>query len=268
MSNLMTLSNNKMMSSKEIAELTGKRHADVIRDIRNMIGQLDGADLRHEQYQSLSDERGYTSEVLLDHDLTMLLLTGYDVKARLKVIQRWKELEQKTALPNFTDPAESAIAWANEYKAKQLAIAEVEKQKAIIEQQAPKAEFHDRFVNADGLHNVRQTAKVLGIPEKQFVKRAIDSGVLYRTNRVLTGYEKWVKAGYVTHKEEEHGGKARPQVMFTPKGIAWIGKRIIKTEQQEVLTVDCKQNTVTQPPHLAALAALGMVKSAANSVGV
>lgn len=46
------------------------------------------------------------------------------------------------------------------------------------------------------------------------------------------------------------------------------GKRIIKTEQHEVLTVDCKPNTATQPPHLAALAAMGMVKSVANGVGV
>ena len=48
MNNLMTSNTNKMMSSKEVATLTGKRHADVIRDIRNMINQLDGADLRHE----------------------------------------------------------------------------------------------------------------------------------------------------------------------------------------------------------------------------
>ena len=35
-----------------------------------------------------------------------------------------KEKSHFPALPNFADPAEAAIAWANEYKAKQLAITE------------------------------------------------------------------------------------------------------------------------------------------------
>lgn len=35
-----------------------------------------------------------------------------------------KEKSHFPALPNFTDPAEAAMAWANEYKAKQLAITE------------------------------------------------------------------------------------------------------------------------------------------------
>ena len=35
-----------------------------------------------------------------------------------------KEKSHLPALPNFADPAEAAIAWANEYKAKQLAITE------------------------------------------------------------------------------------------------------------------------------------------------
>ena len=43
-----------------------------------------------------------------------------------RIVDRWQELEEKErsnslVLPNFTDPAEAAIAWATEYKAKQLA---------------------------------------------------------------------------------------------------------------------------------------------------
>ncbi len=42
MTNLSLINNNdQTMSSVEIAELTEKRHADVMRDIRNMLGQLE-----------------------------------------------------------------------------------------------------------------------------------------------------------------------------------------------------------------------------------
>lgn len=141
MNNLMTSNTNKMMSSKEVSALTGKRHDHVVRDIRSMLNQIDSPDLGNEQYQVVKDNRGFTSEFLLNHDLTMLLLTGYDVRARLKVIQRWKELEAEVVntltLPNFTDPAEAAIAWANEYKAKQLALEQLkQQQESVVEEQA------------------------------------------------------------------------------------------------------------------------------------
>jgi phage regulator Rha-like protein len=49
------------MSSREIAELSGKRHGDVIRDIRTMIEQIgDDADLRH--VVDVKDPRGYTAK--------------------------------------------------------------------------------------------------------------------------------------------------------------------------------------------------------------
>lgn len=54
-----------MMSTKEIAELTGKRHGNVVRDAQEMIDELlhynDDSDLSHDDYQTLTDIRGYTS---------------------------------------------------------------------------------------------------------------------------------------------------------------------------------------------------------------
>lgn len=96
-----------MMSSKEIAELTGKRPADVIRDVWVMLESLynikkDNADLRHLKNQKVAvidgvitcfDNRGYVSEFLLDRRHTEILITGYDVVRRASVIDRWFSLE-------------------------------------------------------------------------------------------------------------------------------------------------------------------------------
>lgn len=253
MNQLMNISNSQMMSSKEIAQLTEKRHADVLRDIRNMCDQLGSAELRSEQYQVVALPNGMTGEILLDQELSIVLGTGYSVQHRLSLVRRWKELEQQVAQPQFAIP--TTLSGALMLAAQQAE--QIEKQSTLIAQQAPAVAFVERFVEADGLHNVRQTAKALEIPEKEFVSRCIAAKVLYRTNKVLTGYQQWKDAGYLTHKEDEANGKARLQVMFTPKGIAWLGKRLIKSETpKEAKAVVIEQPTLA--PHVAALMSLGI----------
>lgn len=81
------------MSSREIAELTGKRHGDVIRDVRVMLEALgDVADLRHVREEK--DERGYTACFNLPKDLTITLVSGYNVTMRHRIVVRWMELEE------------------------------------------------------------------------------------------------------------------------------------------------------------------------------
>ncbi|MBC3504359.1 Rha family transcriptional regulator [Pseudomonas sp. SWRI59] len=88
------------MSSKEIAKLMSKRHCDVIRDVKKMMDDLvaeDDANLRH--VEVLKDSRGYTSQIMLPRRETDILLTGYSVTLRAKVIDRWRELEAEVAKP-------------------------------------------------------------------------------------------------------------------------------------------------------------------------
>lgn len=88
--------NQPTMSSREIAELTGKQHKHVIRDIRAMLDALgDGPDLGHHYEEQ--DERGYTACIHLDRELTETLVTGYSIPLRHKVIKRLHELESGQA---------------------------------------------------------------------------------------------------------------------------------------------------------------------------
>lgn len=86
------------MSSREIAELTGKQHSHVVRDIRAMLNELGKHDpnLDH-QYSEKKDRRGYTSRFDLDRELTETLITGYSIVLRNRVIKRLRELEQQLA---------------------------------------------------------------------------------------------------------------------------------------------------------------------------
>jgi phage regulator Rha-like protein len=112
------------MSSKEIAEMTDKQHKHVIRDIREMLEGIEGPNLDPKEYQEVRAPNGMTAEILLNYRLCTLLITGYSVPHRLKVIDRWQELEEQVSVPTITDPNLRAIMQLviETDQAKQLAI--------------------------------------------------------------------------------------------------------------------------------------------------
>ena len=98
------------MSSREIAELTGKRPADVMRDIRNMLEELNLAERSFAS--SYKDPTGRTLPMFnLPKDLTITLVSGYNVTMRHRIVTRWMELEAAQApAPSFALPKTFAEA--------------------------------------------------------------------------------------------------------------------------------------------------------------
>ena len=82
------------MSSREIANVTGKRHANVKRDIAAMLKELE-LDVLSFEYIYLDGQNREQVEYMLDREHTDCLLTGYSAPMRMKVIRRWRELEQQ-----------------------------------------------------------------------------------------------------------------------------------------------------------------------------
>jgi len=82
------------MSSREIASVTGKRHANVKRDIAAMLKELK-LDVLSFECIYLDGQNREQVEYMLDRDHTDCLLTGYSAPMRMKVIRRWRELEKQ-----------------------------------------------------------------------------------------------------------------------------------------------------------------------------
>ncbi|MBO9108727.1 Rha family transcriptional regulator [Agrobacterium sp. S2/73] len=80
------------MSSREIAELTGKDHKNVIRDIRELFTAL-----KIEPSEFSATYRDVTGRGLPLFNLPkrecLVLVSGYSVALRAKIIDRWMELE-------------------------------------------------------------------------------------------------------------------------------------------------------------------------------
>lgn len=97
------------MTSREIAELTSKRHDSVLRDVRRMLEDLEEGD--HKFAGSyLSAQNKELPEYRLPKDLTICLVAGYDAKLRLTIIRRWEELERRAQAGTLADPSAPRLA--------------------------------------------------------------------------------------------------------------------------------------------------------------
>lgn len=117
------------MSSRDISELTGKRHPDVKRDCEVIFTELDldMSKFAHIYFDSMNRQQ---TEYALPKDLVETLITGYSIKLRYQVIQRLHELESRLKpklIPEDLPSALRALADTHE----QLQQAQFEREIAI-----------------------------------------------------------------------------------------------------------------------------------------
>ena len=95
---LATQSSEMTMSSLEIAALTGKEHKNVLRDIRAMFEELEIGVLSFE-HSYLSEQKKQMPCFNLPKRECMILVSGYSIKLRAAIIDRWQELEDAQRAP-------------------------------------------------------------------------------------------------------------------------------------------------------------------------
>ena len=178
----------KTMGTRVIAELCEKEHRNVKRDCDVMFASLnlDALKFEHIYFDSMNRQQ---TEYLLDEELTMTLVTGYNIVLRNRVIKRWKELELQANLPSYAigDPIERAKKWIEEEKQKQAVIHQ-------LEIQAPKVAFVDKYVAGNGNKTFRQVAKLLQIKEYKFREFLESNRIMYKLNGEWTAYQNHVDA--------------------------------------------------------------------------
>ena len=119
MNALLTSNSELTMSSREIATLCNKRHDNVMADIRKMLDKLDiyAPDFSG----TFITERGNQYECFnLPKRECLILVSGYNVKIRTKIIDRWQELEQGKTKPLPQTKLEALKAYVAEIEAHEL----------------------------------------------------------------------------------------------------------------------------------------------------
>ena len=222
-------SEQKTMSSRVIADLTEKRHDHVKRDVENMLGQL-GLDIPKFGGIYFDAQNRQQTEYLLDEELTMTLVTGYNIVLRNRVIKRWKDLELQASQPSYmiADPIERAKKWIEEEKQKQIAIQEL----SIA---APKAQALDVLSNSHGTETVDNCAHAMGIQPRKTLRPWMEgNGWIYKdkddqwrakSDRIMAGH--LIEASRVI---TDTSGKPHHKVTVyvTPRGKALLTTRLIQ----------------------------------------
>ena len=231
------------MSSSEIADLTGKLHAHVLRDIRVMLKALsDDPVLDHVREDK--DSRGYTENYHLNRELTETLVTGYSIPLRLKVIRRLHELEDALAKPAFdvsslNDPKVLlALLTDNVRKVVELESdnSELSSENLMLEQKvtadAPKVEFFNAVTVTHETYSVAEVAKMIGTGQNRlmaFLRQR--RWVTVRKNEPMQAL---IESGHLTAKlssfeHPENGNTPVVTARITGKGLTklramWAGR--------------------------------------------
>lgn len=190
-----------MMTSKEISEITGKRHSDVLRDIRNLLSQgVKEINFALSFIISELPNGGSKKQpmYLLTKKGCLILASGYDAVLREKIIDRWEELEMKERNV-FKVPStfSEALRLAAEQQEK------IEQQNKLIEAQKPKAEFYDDVVDSKDAIDMKAVAKTLnmGVGRNKLFKFLRDHKVLMVNNQP---YQQYVDAGWFRTIESKY----------------------------------------------------------------
>ena len=203
------------MSSVEIAEVTGKMHKHVLRDIRNLLEQgVSETNFGLSSYDQQQPNGGVKKVTM--YELTpkgcLILASGYDPVLREKIVNKLEEYQQKERaemlqLPDFTNPAEAARAWAQEYEQKTVLALEnkrleEENVQLAAENQELKNDrnYLDLIMRSRALLTISQIAQDYGMSGKALNKKLADMGIQYSINGQWILYAKYKDCGYVSSR--------------------------------------------------------------------
>lgn len=263
MSNLQKLP--PTLDSREVAEMVGMRHADLMRNISHYVEIMSkNAKLRSSNFfiERTYKQAGNGKEVKR-YDITKKgcemvanKLTGEKgILFTAEYVERFNEMEQADAAAArdsymIEDPIARAQAWIRERQQYNDAITEVEKSKQLIGELKPKADYTDRILNSKSLVSITQIAKDYGMSGKAMNGKLHELGIIYKLSSQWLLYSRYQAKGY-THSETvdiTHSDGRADVVMntkWTQKGRLFLYQHlkkrgilpVIEQNQQPVLTI-------------------------------
>ncbi|QJU42724.1 phage regulatory protein/antirepressor Ant [Serratia marcescens] len=204
------------MSSRDIAVLVQSKHGDVKRSAERLVAAgLLTAPLA--QFEFDHNGNTYIGYRFNKRD-SLVLVARLSPEFTAAVVDRWQELEN--AAPAVPKSLPEALRLA----------ADMAEQNASLEQKvqadAPKVAFVNHYVDASGAKSLRETAKILNMPEKAMIDALLRDKVLFRQSGNLLPHALRQRDGLFTVKTGKSDfGHVYTQTRVTPRGVQWLAER-------------------------------------------
>ena len=216
------------MSSREIAEVVQSRHDNVKRTIERLAERLVIVQppLEDEPETDAMGRTRVTQVYKLGKLDSITVVAQLSPEFTAALVRRWDELEnqQRPQLPDFTNPAAAARAWADEVDAKMAAQKLALEQQVLLEQQQPHVE-HSRALLA--------TSEVLDMAT--MAQKLTQAGFNIGRNRlfVLLREDKILKADGTPYRDYAHWFYLNTSLYIDANGVEHAKHTVRVTAQGE-----------------------------------
>jgi phage regulator Rha-like protein len=218
----------RTMSSREIAELTGKRHDNVMRTIETL--KASGViGLPH--FEEVPNP-GPGPQVIKQYQIgkrdSFVVVAQLSPEFTAALVDRWQELEQSAAAPAIPQSLPEALRLAADLAEQNNLL------RLVVTDQAPKVEALARIADARGSMCLTDAAKHLGVQRKVLIAWLPENRWVYRRegSTRLVAYQPREAAGLLEHKvtviglEDDGAQRLAGQVRLTPKGLAKLAQLV------------------------------------------
>ena len=213
MTEISTIVDGERMTSLQIAEITCKPHADVMKAIRKMEPAWSKINEGNFSLVEYKDKKGETRPCYsLNKEECLYIATKFNDEARAKLIKRWKELEeqhQKPSVPQNYLEALKSLVKAEEEK-QQLALENKQQQATIltiskenmelgnkITEMLPKVSYYDQILQSNATMTITQIAQDYGMSAVRMNKELESMRIQHKVRGQWILYGQFLTGGYV-----------------------------------------------------------------------
>ena len=213
MNEISTIVDGERMTSLQIAEITGKPHADVMKAIRKMEPAWSKINEGNFSLVEYKDKKGETRPCYsLNKEECLYIATKFNDEARAKLIRRWKELEeqhQKPSVPqNYLEALKSLVK--SEEEKQQLALENKKQQEQNltiskenmelgnkITDMLPKVSYYDKILQSNATMTITQIAQDYGMSAIKMNKELESMRIQHKMRGQWILFAQFLKGGYV-----------------------------------------------------------------------
>ena len=219
MTRLFNENGEQVITSLDIAKLTGKEHRNVLRDIKNMEPaweQLHQLKFEQMQIKEKLPNNGYRMRkvYVLTKLESLYIATKYNDQARARLILRWAELESKNLTPALS-------------QGEGVKMLETERDIMQRSDEIRRQQIENENAPADGCFTVSEIAKQLGVTTKEINRMLVKEGVQYFNGGRYKLTPEFEGKGYAKERSFHYYGlegekKERFYLVWTPEGVEYV----------------------------------------------